>query len=168
MEKNHPAETLTLTHDYGPGVDLRLLQPAAHEAGHALACVVAGYAIADIRVWHTSNSAAGALQLADDIDDRQATDELLVSLVAGHEAEVNWLSLNTNHPSRERALRETQPGCCTDLELFARYRRRSRHTSLTEAAARGRAEALLRQHWRRVERLTVRLARAKHLTNPTG
>ncbi|MEV6226529.1 hypothetical protein AB0L88_01400 [Saccharopolyspora shandongensis] len=150
--------------DYDPqktGLDPDLVCAATHEAGHTIATVLGGGEVNAIKIYPAGETFGGHVDA--EFDPETQLDELLVFLVAGHEAEALW---RTHYLDRHRraALRESRRGCRDDMATFHRYRRRGGTTTLTEPAARGRAHSLLIAHWDRVERLADRLARVRHLT----
>ncbi|MBE9375582.1 hypothetical protein IQ251_14105 [Saccharopolyspora sp. HNM0983] len=155
--------------------DPELMMPAAaHEAGHAIAALAAGFPVREMRLWREGGDRVTGYALIEHSDDPEG-DELngaLITAVAGHEAEAHWLTENHGFQflgfrDRSGALSAARPGCCDDLRLF-RTLRRGHRDALTEPAARVRARALLTRRWRRVERLALRLARHGHLGNTTA
>lgn len=151
-----------------------MLPAAAHEAGHAIAALNAGLPISEMRLWRESNDRVLGYVYVDHSDEPEGEelDGMLITAVAGHEAQALW---HTEYDGfrflgfrdRSGALSEARADCCTDLKLFKSLRRGHRD-ALTEPAARVRARALLARRWRRVEYLALRLARHRRLGSPSA
>lgn len=160
-----------ITTKFGRGIDVELMPTAAHEAGHAVAALSAGFAIAEIRIWRESDEHHyghhGYVRLTQDTFTDEEHDDHPVVLVAGHEAEARWMSKHADYLLLGSARRDTRGGACHDLDTFRRNRRKGNGT-LTEPQARAQARVLLARHWHRIERLALRLARTRHLHNPSA
>lgn len=146
-----------------------MLPAAAHEAGHAVAALNAGFRVHELRLWlEGKNRVLGYVDVdhGDDLEGDEL-DGALITAMAGHEAQALWLT--EYHDFRflgfrdhSSALSESRSACCGDRRIFKRMRR-GHHDALTEAAARTRARVLLSRRWRRVEHLALRLARHRRL-----
>lgn len=161
-----------MDHRFDGITDPDLIMPAAaHEAGHVVAALVAGFPVHEVRIWRRGDLVSGVARVdpGDNLEGEDLNNALIVA-VAGHEAQAFWLTEYHDYRflgfrDRSQALHDSRGGCCTDLELF-RGMRRGHRDALTEPAARARARILLAGRWRRVEHLALRLARRHHLTNP--
>ncbi|MDA3644164.1 hypothetical protein LZ318_31870 [Saccharopolyspora indica] len=149
----------------GGDCDPDVFRVAAHEAGHAIATVLSGLQVLEIKIWWTSRTDFGGFVRTADYDttDRDLLNGSLTTSMAGHEAEGLWLTRYQNFSSHRAALRTYRASCEHDLRLF-REERRLGKALLTETAARARAHSQLIAHWHRVERLVDRLVRTRHLT----
>lgn len=151
-----------------------MLPAAAHEAGHAVAALAAGFPVRELRLWrHGKDRVSGYAHIdhGDDLEGEEL-DCALITAVSGHEAQALWLTEYAGYRflgfrDRSTALSDSQSDCCGDLEMFRRMRR-DHSEALTQPAARIRARALLASRWRSVEQLAVRLARHQRLTAPTA
>lgn len=151
--------------------DPRLTLPAAaHEAGHVIAALAAGFPVREVRIFREGSDFGGNAEVG--YSDKPEGDELdhaLIVSVAGHEAEAFWLTEYHDYQflgfrDRSKALHDTRGCAAGDRDIF-RSLRRGHRDALTDPAARSRARIVLARHWRSLERLALRLARRHRLTD---
>lgn len=148
---------------------------SVHEAGHAVAQVVAGLPLYDVRIFYRSSrfgrwwrvngdtrmSRHGGMSL--DHSDTPSFDGIVIAALAGPEAEARWLHQSTGcalRVTRARVAREHQDG---DLKRVRRY---LRYSSRSPAESDQIAASLVHDWWPAIVRVAAELS-ARHQISGT-
>ncbi|SFJ76554.1 Peptidase M50B-like [Amycolatopsis sacchari] len=139
-----------------PEIAFNRLITAHHEAGHAIAHLVAGGRVQSVKIISTYHGVMTPRE------HEPAPDNVLgwlVMILAGHEAAARYVAKNGYGLGTARRL--TRDGAASDLAGFRRF---ARGTGISEAHARREAARLVSRHWGRVHRAALRLDKAGRLS----
>ncbi|WP_020418526.1 M50 family metallopeptidase [Amycolatopsis sp. ATCC 39116] len=131
--------------------EFRRLTTAHHEAGHAVAHLLAGGTVREVVL--SRDGRTGYTEIAEDGPREGNLMGWLVMLLAGQEANARFLTEHGYSLSRARRVcRAASPG---DLREF---RAAARGTGISEHRARRATERLVDRKWSRIHRAALRLA----------
>jgi hypothetical protein len=137
--------------------DLNRMRVAAHELGHAIAWQVApNTTVTAIRVIGRGANAHGFVNVDADVRTVDDARGYLAGLLAGREAALRWCDENN--------LVHHEHTCASDRASFRQQRRYNLCRQVSPAEAKALARRIVRAHWRRILRLTPRLAHRGQIT----
>lgn len=131
---------------------------AHHEAGHAVAHVLGGGRVTEVKIL---GERSGVMVPKENTPIPGRELEFLAMILAGHEAGVRFLTTYGGF-GRSAANRALRKAGAHDLARFPGY---ARGTGISESTARSRARSLVASHWGRIHRVAVKLDRSGRLTH---